>query len=58
MSYDPFIGEIKIFGFNFAPQNYFSCSGQILSIRQYTAFFPYLEQRMEAMESILLHCQI
>ena len=42
MSYDPFIGEIKIFGFNFAPQNYFSCSGQILSIRQYTALFSLL----------------
>jgi microcystin-dependent protein len=39
MSYDPFIGEIKIFGFNFAPRGYFFCNGQILSLAQNTALF-------------------
>lgn len=39
MSTEPFIGEIKIFGFNFAPQSYQLCMGQILSIAQNTALF-------------------
>lgn len=39
MSTEPFIGEIKIFGFNFAPKGYMLCAGQILSIAQYTALF-------------------
>ncbi|MQP52200.1 MULTISPECIES: phage tail protein [unclassified Flavobacterium] len=42
MSTDPFIGEIKIFGFNFAPRNYQTCSGQILAISQNTALFSLL----------------
>lgn len=42
MSTEPFIGEIKIFGFNFAPQSYQMCSGQILSIAQNTALFSLL----------------
>ena len=42
MSTEPFIGEIKIFGFNFAPQNYQLCSGQLLSIAQNTALFSLL----------------
>lgn len=42
MSTEPFIGEIKIFGFNFAPQSYQLCSGQILSIAQNTALFSLL----------------
>lgn len=42
MSTEPFIGEIKIFGFNFAPQGYQTCSGQILSIAQNTALFSLL----------------
>lgn len=43
MSTEPFIGEIKIFGFNFAPQSYMTCQGQILSIAQNTALFALLE---------------
>lgn len=39
MSTEPFIGEIKIFGFNFAPVSYQLCSGQILSIASNTALF-------------------
>ncbi|CAM4002090.1 phage tail protein [Flavobacterium cucumis] len=42
MSTEPFIGEIKIFGFNFAPQSYQLCSGQIMSIAQNTALFSLL----------------
>lgn len=42
MSTEPFIGEIKIFGFDFAPRGYMSCSGQLLSIAQNTALFSLL----------------
>jgi microcystin-dependent protein len=42
MSTEPFIGEIKIFGFNFAPRGYATCQGQILSIAQNTALFSLL----------------
>ena len=38
----PFIGEIKTVGFNFAPTNYAACDGQILSISQNTALFSIL----------------
>jgi microcystin-dependent protein len=39
MSTEPFIGEIKILGFNFAPVGYLTCQGQIMSIAQNTALF-------------------
>ncbi len=39
MSTDPFIGEIKILGFSFAPIGYQSCNGQLLSIAENTALF-------------------
>ncbi|MEO8239837.1 MAG: tail fiber protein [Flavobacterium sp.] len=39
MSTEPFIGEIKILGFNFAPMGYMTCQGQLLSIAQNTALF-------------------
>jgi microcystin-dependent protein len=42
MSTEPFIGEVKIFGFNFAPRGYATCQGQILSIAQNTALFSLL----------------
>jgi microcystin-dependent protein len=35
----PFIGEIRMFGGNFAPVNWAFCNGQTLSIAQYTALF-------------------
>jgi len=34
-----FIGEIRIFGFPFAPRDWMFCDGQLLSISQYTALF-------------------
>jgi len=39
MSTEPFIGEIKILGFNFAPRGYATCQGQLMSIAQNTALF-------------------
>src|ERR1044072_3799666 len=38
----PFIGEVKAFGFNFAPRNYMFAAGQLLPIAQYTALFSIL----------------
>ncbi|MCG2612570.1 tail fiber protein [Flavobacterium sp. SM15] len=42
MSTEPFIGEIKILAFDFAPRNYAQCAGQIMSIAQNTALFSLL----------------
>ncbi|HEU4788645.1 MAG TPA: tail fiber protein [Flavobacterium sp.] len=42
MSTEPFIGEIKILGFNFAPIGYQTCSGQLLSISSNAALFSLL----------------
>lgn len=42
MSTEPFIGEIKLFGFNFAPKMYMFCYGQILAISSNTALFALL----------------
>lgn len=39
---EPFIGEIKMFGGNFAPRGYALCQGQLLSIAQNTALFSLL----------------
>ena len=36
---DQFLGEIRIFGFNFAPIQWATCDGQILPISQNTALF-------------------
>lgn len=36
---EPFIGEIRAFGFNFAPVNWAFCNGQLLPISQNTALF-------------------
>lgn len=35
----PFIGEIQLFGFNFAPKGWAFCSGTVLPISQNTALF-------------------
>ncbi|MFZ0008267.1 MAG: tail fiber protein [Steroidobacteraceae bacterium] len=35
----PFLGEIRMFGGNFAPQGWMMCAGQTLPISQYTALF-------------------
>lgn len=39
---DPFIAEIRMFGFNFAPRGWATCNGQIISIAQNTALFSLL----------------
>lgn len=39
---DPYIGEIKIVAFNFAPQGYAQCNGQLLPINQNQALFSIL----------------
>ena len=39
---NPFIGEIRMFGFNFAPRFWATCDGQILPIAQNTALFALL----------------
>lgn len=39
---EPFIGEIQLFAFNFAPRGWATCDGQILSIAQNTALFSLL----------------
>lgn len=36
---EPFVAEIRIFGFNFAPRGWAFCSGQFLPIAQNTALF-------------------
>jgi len=36
---EPFVAEIHIFGFNFAPVGWATCDGQILPISQNTALF-------------------
>ncbi len=39
---EPFIGEIRLFGGNFAPRNFAFCQGQLLPIANYTALFSIL----------------
>jgi microcystin-dependent protein len=39
---DPFLGEIRMFGFNFAPYGWAMCNGQLLPISQNTALFSLL----------------
>ena len=39
---EPFLGEIRIFGFTFAPKGWALCQGQILPISQNTALFSLL----------------
>jgi microcystin-dependent protein len=38
----PFLGEIRIFGFNFPPKGWAFCNGQLLSIQQNAALFAVL----------------
>jgi microcystin-dependent protein len=38
----PFLGQIAVFGFGFAPINWMTCQGQILPISQYAALFSLL----------------
>ncbi len=38
----PFLGEIRVVGFAFAPKGWATCDGQLLAIRQNTALFSLL----------------
>jgi microcystin-dependent protein len=42
MSDQPFIGQIKVFAFNFNPRFHAQCNGQLLSIAQNSALFSLL----------------
>ena len=42
MSANPFIGEISMFGGNFAPRGWAKCDGQLLPISTYSALFSLL----------------
>lgn len=39
---EPFIGEIRMFGFNFAPRGWAACDGQFIPINQNSALFSLL----------------
>ncbi|MCA9715070.1 MAG: tail fiber protein, partial [Myxococcales bacterium] len=39
---EPFIGQIVMFGGNFAPRGWALCDGQLLPISQYSALFSIL----------------
>lgn len=39
---DPYLGEVRIFGGNFAPRDWMFCRGQLLSISQNSALFSLL----------------
>ena len=39
---EPFIGQIQIFGFSFAPNGWARCDGQLLAISSWTALFSLL----------------
>jgi microcystin-dependent protein len=39
---DPFLAEVRMFGFNFAPRGWATCDGQILPLSQNTALFSLL----------------
>lgn len=39
---EPFVGQISLFGFNFAPRGWALCQGQLLPIAQNTALFSLL----------------
>src|SRR6478735_10138888 len=39
---DPFLAEIRIVGFNFAPTGWATCNGQLIPISQNTALFSLL----------------
>jgi microcystin-dependent protein len=36
---DPFVGQLAVFPYNFAPINWLPCAGQIVAINQYTVLF-------------------
>ena len=45
---EPFLGQISVFGFDFAPANWAPCAGQIVPIAQNTSLFSLLGTRFAA----------
>jgi microcystin-dependent protein len=45
MMQDPFLGQIAVYPYNFAPANWAECAGQVLPISQFTALFALLGTR-------------
>jgi len=39
---EPYLSEIRVFGFGFIPRGWLACNGQTLAINQYTALFSLL----------------
>ncbi len=39
---EPYLGQIQLFPYNFAPKGWAFCEGQLLAISQYTALFSLL----------------
>jgi microcystin-dependent protein len=39
---DAFVGEIRLFPYNFVPANWFACDGSLLAINQYSTLFAIL----------------
>jgi microcystin-dependent protein len=44
---DAYVGEIRCFGFNFAPVGWFQCNGQLLPIQSYAALFSIIEYAVQ-----------
>ena len=42
---DPFLGEIRMFGGNFAPRNWMFCDGQLVAISEFEALYSLLGTR-------------
>jgi len=42
MATEPYLGEIRLFAFGFAPKGWQPCNGQLLAINQYQALFAIL----------------
>ena len=42
---DNFVGEIRLVGFNYAPDGWLSCDGSLLEIMEYQALFALLGTR-------------
>ncbi len=52
---DPFVAEIRIFPFNFAPKGWAFCDGQLLALSQNTALFSLLGTTYGGTENQTLH---
>lgn len=42
---DPYLGEVRLFGGNYAPQDWVICDGRLLSVSQYQALYAVLGTR-------------